>query len=51
VERLYHQWQPKRLNGIINNGLYIGKILRQRFIKGPVTGLRAAILKPTYTHS
>lgn len=34
----------KRLNGIINNRLYIGKIVynRQRFIKDPLTGRRQA---------
>jgi site-specific DNA recombinase len=38
----------KRLNGIINNRLYIGKIVynRQRFIKDPMTGRRQARPNP-----
>jgi hypothetical protein len=39
----------KRLNGIINNRLYIGKIVynRQRFIKDPLTGRRQARPNPS----
>lgn len=38
----------KRLNGIINNRLYTGRIVynRQRFIKDPLTGLRQARPNP-----
>lgn len=39
---------PKRGNGILNNELYIGKLVwnRQRFIKDPDTGKRVSRLNP-----
>ena len=39
---------PKRGNGILNDELYIGRIVwnRQRFIKDPETGKRASRLNP-----
>jgi site-specific DNA recombinase len=39
---------PKRGNGILNNELYIGRIVwnRQRFIKDPETGKRVSRLNP-----
>ena len=44
MECLHNQWEQEAQNGIINNRLYIGKIVynRQRFIKDPVTGRRQA---------
>jgi DNA invertase Pin-like site-specific DNA recombinase len=50
-----HAWGPstihgsvKRRNGILNNELYIGKLVwnRQRFIKDPSTGKRVSRLNP-----
>ena len=39
----------KRLNGIINNQLYVGRIVynRQRFIKDPLSGRRQARPNPS----
>ena len=50
-----HDWGPstihgsaKRRNGVLNNELYIGKLVwnRQRFIKDPSTGKRVSRLNP-----
>ena len=40
---------PKRGTGILNNELYIGRLIwnRQRFVKDPATGKRQARLNPT----
>ncbi len=40
---------PKRGTGILNNELYVGKLIwnRQRFVKDPETGRRQARLNPT----
>ncbi len=39
---------PKRGNGILNNEMYVGKIVwnRQRFVKDPDTGKRQARANP-----
>ncbi|MBV1703170.1 MAG: recombinase family protein [Hyphomicrobiales bacterium] len=39
---------PKRCNGILNNEMYVGKLIwnRQRFIKDPDTGRRQARMNP-----
>ena len=39
---------PKRGNGILNNEMYIGRIVwnRQRFVKDPYTGKRVSRLNP-----
>ena len=39
---------PKRLNGILQNRLYVGEIVwnRQRFKKDPATGKRVSVLNP-----
>jgi hypothetical protein len=39
---------PKRGNGILNNEMYVGKLIwnRQRFLKDPDTGKRQARLNP-----
>jgi site-specific DNA recombinase len=40
---------PKRGTGILNNELYVGKLIwnRQRFVKNPATGKRQARLNPS----
>ena len=53
-----HDWGPstihgsaKRRNGILNNELYVGKLVwnRQRFVKDPSTGKRVSRLNPEST--
>ena len=48
LERLHHQRQPERQNGILNNALSLGRITynRQRFIKDPTTGRRVSRPNP-----
>jgi hypothetical protein len=45
---IHHQWQSSRGTGILNNELYIGRLVwnRLRYVKDPETGKRVSRPNP-----